>query len=167
MKPWVRKTQNNKKFGQRRADGLGDIAVINNISMLSFLSRDRLAAWVGLKFATGDVEDPRGTSKLPNPFQSGSGAEDLFVGMNYFRSLGRVQVYGRWLSRLPPARRRDGVEHRRRLVGFHARCPSQFARVVVRPRARPRSDLRELARAAVQQFRLGAAGHKSSSGFRF
>ena len=116
LTPWVRKTQNNRRFGQRRADGLGDIAVINNFSLLSPLSQNRVTARFGFKFATGDVEDPGGGSKLPNPFQSGSGAEDVLVGMNYFRSLGRVQVYGNWLSRLPVAENKFdykfGNEHR-------------------------------------------------------
>ena len=58
LTPWVRKTQNNRRFGQRRADGLGDIAVINNFSLLSPLSQNRVTARFGFKFATGDVEDP-------------------------------------------------------------------------------------------------------------
>ena len=99
--PWIRKTQNNRRFGQRRADGVGDIAIINNISLVAPLSADRISVRVGLKFATGDIEEPSATNKLPNPFQTGSGAEDFLVGLNYFRSLGRVRVYGNWMSRLP------------------------------------------------------------------
>lgn len=101
LAPWVRKTQQSNRFGQRRSDGLGDLAVINNISLLDSFSQDRLSARIGFKFATGDIEEP-GDPKLPNPFQSGSGAEDLLVGMNYFRSVNpRVRLYLNWLSRLP------------------------------------------------------------------
>ena len=99
--PWIRKTQQTNRFGQRRAQGIGDVSVIGNILLTRPDALNRFTARIGLKFGTGSVEEPSLTNKLPNPFQVGSGAEDLLVGANYYRAFPQFSVYTNWLSRVP------------------------------------------------------------------
>ena len=114
--PYVRKTQHTNRFGQRRAEGFGDIAAIGNVLLTPADGLDRLSLRVGFKFATGNVEEPSATNKLPNPFQTGSGAEDFLVGANYFRAFPKFSTYTSWLSRIPLTenefRYKFGTEHR-------------------------------------------------------
>jgi len=101
--PYVHKHQQNKKFGDRTARGLGDVALFGRYAALTpvKLTDPSLSVGLGIKFPTGSTDQPGDAADLPPAMQTGSGAYDAVPTVSYFQRLGGYSLYGSALYRIP------------------------------------------------------------------
>lgn len=104
MVPYVQKIQNTNRFGERIAEGIGDLAFFGRYEVLRprEARKPSISFGLGLKFPTGSIEEPGGdVANLPPPFQAGSGAYDLIQTFSYFQGFKKVALFGSTLWRVP------------------------------------------------------------------
>ncbi len=108
--PYVRKVQNTRRFGEREATGLGDASVFGRYQFndLFGISHSSLAVGLGVKFPTGDTDDPGPTNRLPPAFQTGSDALDVLPTINFSKNYGRVTFFTGAYYRLPTESNDEG-----------------------------------------------------------
>ena len=108
--PYVKKDQKTNRFNNRVADGVGDISVFGRYEIVSpkavlkpalFLKGPSIALGMGLKFPTGDINDPGKGTRLPPAFQTGSGAYDIIPTTSYFQYFGPHSLFGSAFARIP------------------------------------------------------------------
>jgi len=113
----VKKDQQTNRFNHRVAAGVGDISVFGRYGIVSphvmlksgaMLSGPSIALGVGLKFPTGDINDPGQGARLPPAFQTGSGAHDIIPTASYFQDFGRYSLFGSLFARVPLAENHRG-----------------------------------------------------------
>lgn len=104
MVPYVEKIQNTNRFGERIAEGIGDLALFGRYEVLrpSKPGKPSISVGLGLKFPTGSIEEPGGdVPRLPPAFQAGSGAYDLIPTFSYFQGFKKFSLFGSSLWRIP------------------------------------------------------------------
>ncbi|MEE8522534.1 MAG: hypothetical protein V3T72_01280, partial [Thermoanaerobaculia bacterium] len=104
MVPYVNKDQTTNRFGERVAEGIGDVAVFGRYEALVPTAGigPSLSLGLGLKFPTGSIEEPGGgVPRLPPAFQVGSGAYDLLPNLSYFQTFSKLSLFGSVLVRIP------------------------------------------------------------------
>jgi len=108
--PYVKKDQKTNKFNNRVANGVGDISVFGRYEIVSpkvalkpalFLKGPSIALGMGLKFPTGDINEPGKGTRLPPAFQIGSGAYDIIPTASYFQYFGPHSLFGSVFARIP------------------------------------------------------------------
>ena len=117
--PYVNKDQFTNKFGERVAQGIGDVSLFGRYELVAqktpnmipgkmisppdnSSSPPSVAVGLGIKFPTGSIDEPGdAVPDLPPPFQSGSGAYDLIPTINYFQSFESVSLFGNAFVRVP------------------------------------------------------------------
>ena len=111
--PYIRKIQQTRRFGERTADGLGDIAVFGRYELLlANLGRGpSVSAGLGLKFPTGSIGEPGGgAATLPPPFQNGSGAYDVMPTISYYQGFSDLSLFGSSFLRIPLEHNENGYK---------------------------------------------------------
>lgn len=101
--PYVWKRQTTNKFGERIADGVGDVALFGRYALIvpHTVSEPMFSVGLGAKFPTGSTNQPDGGPLLPPALQVGSGAYDLVPTASYFQRLNRVELFGSALLTVP------------------------------------------------------------------
>jgi len=108
--PYVIKDQKTNKFNKRVAKGVGDVAVFGRYEIVSprvvlkpaaILKGPSIALGLGLKFPTGDINEPGKGTRLPPAFQAGSGAYDIIPTVSYFQDFGTHSLFGSAFARIP------------------------------------------------------------------
>lgn len=104
MAPFIKKIQSTNNFGDRVAEGLGDVAVFGRYEILTPKSAKgpSFSLGLGLKFPTGEIDEP-GTAQptLPPAFQNGSGAYDVLPTFSYYQSFSQYSLFGSSFVRIP------------------------------------------------------------------
>jgi hypothetical protein len=104
MLPYVRKIQFTNRFGIRAAENLGDIAIFGRHEVIKPCRHGcGPSVWggLGLKFPTGEIDDPNDLPRLPPPFQTGSGAYDLIPTLQYYQNFDKHSLFGNAFIRFP------------------------------------------------------------------
>ena len=126
--PFIKKEQHTNKFGERIAQGVGDVALFGRYELVAQKTpniipgqmispmdrsspRPSVAVGLGIKFPTGSIDEPgRDVANLPPPFQNGSGAFDLIPTLNYFQSFQSISLFGNAFVRIPLEKNKYGYE---------------------------------------------------------
>lgn len=117
--PYVNKEQNTKKFGKRVAKGIGDVSVFGRYEVVApdFKNGPSIALGLGLKFPTGDIDEPNQQQLLPPPFQVGSDAFDLVPTVSYYHDFGNFLLFGDAFARIPLEENKRGYKFGREYEG--------------------------------------------------
>ncbi|MGA7801344.1 MAG: transporter [Gammaproteobacteria bacterium] len=101
--PYVRKHQSTRKFGDRVAQGVGDIALFGRYAGLlpDGVTGPAVSVGLGVKFPTGSTDQPSDKPDLPPAMQVGSGAYDLLPTASYYQRFNDYDLYGSALYRVP------------------------------------------------------------------
>jgi hypothetical protein len=108
--PYVNKDQETNRFKKRAAEGIGDISIFGRYEIVSpqvvskpvpYLRGPSIALGLGLKFPTGDINQPSQGTRLPPAFQTGSGAYDIIPTASYFQDFNTHSLFGSAFVRIP------------------------------------------------------------------
>ena len=125
--PYVEKRQQTNRFDQRISNGVGDVALFGRYEAIvpDTGKGPSLALGLGVKFPTGDIEQPGGSvARLPPAFQAGSGAYDLFPTISYFQNFSSFSLFGSSFLRIPLEENKLGYEFGQELeIHFGVRFP--------------------------------------------
>ena len=124
--PYINKNQETNKFGERVAKGLADVSVFGRYSVLVPVNNNGplVALGLGIKFPTGDIEEPSTSNRLPPAFQAGSGAYDIIPTASYFQDFGAYSLFGSTFYRIPLEKNRLGYRFGREFeLNVGARYP--------------------------------------------
>lgn len=117
--PYVDKDQWTNNFGNRSAQGVGDISLFGRYEIVSpeivtkpvlSVKGPSIALGLGLKFPTGSIKEPGGGSRLPPAFQTGSGAYDIIPTVSYFQDFGDYSLFGSAFARIPLEENNQGYK---------------------------------------------------------
>jgi len=111
--PYIKKEQQNNKFGTRVAQGIGDVSIFGHYEYLSLgqrLQGGSSSVGLGLKIPSGSINEPNNGSQLPPAFQTGSGAYDLVPTASFLRPFAKGSMYGGLIWRIPLEKNRQGYK---------------------------------------------------------
>lgn len=123
--PYVRKHQSTKKFGDRVAQGIGDVALFGRyaVRLPSHVNDPTVSLGLGVKFPTGSTDQPSDKPDLPPAMQVGSGAYDLIPTVSYYQRFNGYDLYGSAVYRVP-VQSHNGYKFGRELqLHFGTRVP--------------------------------------------
>ena len=127
--PYVRKHQSTRKFGDRVAQGVGDVAMFGRyaVRLPRRLHDPTISLGLGVKFPTGSTDQPSDKPALPPAMQVGSGAYDLLPTVSYYQRFKGYDLYGSALYRVP-LQSHNGYKFGRELqLHFGTRVPLDAA----------------------------------------
>jgi hypothetical protein len=119
MVPYVDKDQSTNRFGDRSAQGIGDVSLFGRYEIVSpelvskpvlSLKGPSIALGLGIKFPTGSIKEPGGGPRLPPAFQAGSGAYDIVPTVSYFQDFGDYSLFGSAFARIPLEENNQGYK---------------------------------------------------------
>ena len=119
MMPYVDKDQWTNRFGNRSAQGIGDVSLFGRYEIVSpeFVSKPApsrkgpsIAVGLGIKFPTGSIKEPGGGPRLPPAFQTGSGAYDIVPTVSYFQDFNSYSLFSSAFARIPLEENNQGYK---------------------------------------------------------